>query len=121
MEREGFAKGRDFGIDPDKIDVSTNKLRPIGDQVVVKLEKIPTESEAGIVFVEDSRMFDFLYGEVIAVGAGRKNLKTGVLIPNELKVGETVILGRYVGADFVFEGETYKIMPEHQIYAVIEE
>jgi co-chaperonin GroES (HSP10) len=44
-----------------------------------------------------------------------------VLIPNELKVGDRIIIGRYVGADFVFEGETYKIMPENQVYAVVEE
>jgi len=121
MEREGFAKDRDFSIDPDKTEISTNKLRPIGDQVVIKLEEIPTATESGVILVSDSRMFDYLYGEVVAVGAGRKNLKTGILIPNELKVGETVVIGRYVGADFVFESETYKIMPEHQIYAVIEE
>jgi len=117
---EGYARGIDFGMDPDLMKVNA-KLNPVGDKVVVKLDPIPEETEGGIALVQDSRMFDYLYGTVVAVGKGRYSLKTGVFIPNELKPGDRVMLGRYVGADLVFEGEKYKIMPEFQIDCAVAE
>ena len=109
-------------IDPDRIDISTNRLHPVADQVVVELEELPTTTESGLIHLPaDSRKFDYVFARVIAVGPGARTRKNGALIPMELKVGDRVVLGRYIGADFEFGGKKYRIMKEENIYAVVEE
>ena len=109
--------------DPDKIDLVGNpsKLRPTGNQVVVKLDKLPEKSAGGLYLAPESRDHEHHTGVVVAVGPGKVALKTGIRCPMSLKVGDKVLLGRYVGADFKYEGDTFRVMPEEQIYCSIEE
>lgn len=109
--------------DPDRISLDSppEKMRPTRDQVVVKLDPLPEKSEGGLFLPTDSRSHEHHMGTVIAVGPGWVAPKTGNRCPMQLKVGDKVLLGRYVGADFEYEGETYRIMPEHQIYCSVEE
>lgn len=84
-------------------------FRPLGDRIVVKLEKPVThrEVDGGIVlyFPEGSHGHDSeinTWGEVIAVGPGRwavnpKNgLQTGERVPMEIKVGMRVMVVWYL-------------------------
>lgn len=109
--------------DPEEIFLSraAGKIKPIGNQVVVKLDPLPEKSEGGLWLATDSRDHEHQTGRVMAVGPGKVAPKTHIRYPMELKVGDKVLLGRYVGANFKFEGNIYRIMPEEQIYCRIEE
>jgi chaperonin GroES len=108
--------------DPDTISLNgaPENMRPLGNQVVVRLDPLPEKSEGGLWLALDSRDHEHHTGTVIAVGPGKVAPKTGIRHPMELKVGDSVLLGRYVGANFTYEGEVYRIMPEEQIYCVVE-
>jgi chaperonin GroES len=108
-------------IDPDKISISTSKIKPTGRQVVIKMDPLPEKSEGGLWLAGDARNIDYEFATVMAVGPGDFALKTGIRMPLDVKVGDRVILGRYCGADFEFEGEKLKILPEEQIYCIVED
>ncbi|MDP3352432.1 MAG: co-chaperone GroES, partial [Flavobacteriaceae bacterium] len=52
-------------------------------------------------------------GTVVAVGNGTKDE------PMTVKVGDTVLYGKYAGTELKFEGEDFLIMKESDIYAII--
>ena len=59
-------------------------------------------------------------GEVIAVGSGRI-LDSGDLRPVDVKVGDTVVFGKYAGQDTIdVDGEELIILSETDIKAVVE-
>ena len=59
-------------------------------------------------------------GEVIAVGSGRI-LDNGDLRPIDVKVGDTVVFGKYAGQDSIeVDGEELIILSESDIKAVVE-
>jgi chaperonin GroES len=55
---------------------------------------------------------------VIAVGPG-KYYQGNVLVPNECKVGDTVLFSAQAGADIRFEGEDLIVLKEEEIMAII--
>lgn len=109
--------------DPDSIELSSapQKMKPISNQVVVKLDPLPEKSEGGLFLAPDSRDHEHHTGTIVAVGPGKVASKTNIRYPMTVKVGDRVLLGRYVGSNLTFEGETYRIMPEEQLYCVIED
>ena len=58
-------------------------------------------------------------GEVVAVGAGKLNDK-GERMPIDVKVGDTVIYGKFGGNEVKIDGEDYLLMRADDIYAVVE-
>ena len=59
-------------------------------------------------------------GEVVAVGSGRI-LDNGDLRPVDVKVGDTVVFGKYAGQDTIdVDGEELIILSETDIKAVVE-
>jgi chaperonin GroES len=57
---------------------------------------------------------------VLAVGAGRLN-DEGKRLPLDVKVGDTVLYGKYSGTDVKWNGEEVKILRESEILAIVEE
>ena len=55
-------------------------------------------------------------GKVVAVGNG-KVLKDGKVRPLEVKVGDTVLFGKYSGSDVEVGGREFKILREADILA----
>ena len=58
-------------------------------------------------------------GEVIAVGPGGRD-EAGKLIPIDLKVGDTVLFGKWSGTEVKIDGQDLLIMKESDIMGVIE-
>jgi len=56
-------------------------------------------------------------GEVIAVGPGKKD-DSGKNIALDVKVGDTVLFGKYSGSEVKVEGQDYLVMREDDIVAV---
>jgi chaperonin GroES len=92
------------------------KLQPMEDRVVI----MPTdEAEAmrGGLYIPDTAKEKPTQGEVIAVGPGR--VEKGSRIAMDLKVGDTVIYGKYSGTPFTLDGEEVIIIKASDVLAKI--
>ena len=94
------------------------KLRPLHDRVVIKRMEEERTSPGGIV-IPDSATEKPIRGEVMAVGNGKVN-EAGEVRPLDLKVGDTVLFGKYSGTEVKVEGDDLLVMREDDIMAVIE-
>ena len=94
------------------------KLRPLHDRVVVKRMEEERTSPGGIV-IPDSATEKPIRGEVIAVGNG-KTLDNGSIQAPDVKVGNTVLFGKYSGTEVKVDGDELVVMREDDIMAVIE-
>jgi chaperonin GroES len=94
------------------------KFRPLHDRVVI--ERIGAEAKsAGGIIIPDTAQEKPSQGKVIAVGPGGRD-ETGKLIPIDLKVGETVLFGKWSGTEVKIDGQDLLIMKESDIMGVIE-
>ena len=94
------------------------KLRPLHDRVIVKRMAEETTSPGGIV-IPDTAAEKPSRGEIVAVGNG-KVLDNGDNRPLDVKVGDTVLFGKYSGTEVKVEGEELLVMREEDIMAVLE-
>jgi len=93
-------------------------IRPLHDRVVVRRMEEETTSAGGIV-IPDSATEKPIRGEITAVGNG-KITDRGDLRALDVKVGDTVLFGKYSGTEIKMEGEELLVMREDDIMAVIE-
>ena len=84
----------------------------------LKARKEERTSPGGIV-IPDSATEKPIRGEVIAVGNG-KILDTGDVRPLDLKVGDSILFGKYSGTEVKVEGEDLLVMREDDVMAVVE-
>lgn len=94
------------------------KLRPLHDRVIVKRMEEERMSAGGIV-IPDSATEKPSRGEVLAVGNG-KILENGDKRPLDIKVGDSVLFGKYSGTEVKIDGEELLVMREEDIMAVVE-
>ncbi|MGH6789173.1 MAG: co-chaperone GroES [Pseudolabrys sp.] len=94
------------------------KFRPLHDRVVVK-RVTADEKTAGGIIIPDTAQEKPSQGEIIAVGPGGRD-EAGKLIPIDLKVGDTVLFGKWSGTDVKIDGQDLLIMKESDIMGVIE-
>ena len=94
------------------------KLRPLGDKILVKRVEAETKTKSGIV-LPDSAKEKPKRGKVIAVGDGRR-LDNGERAPFNVKKGDEVIFTSYAGTEVKIDGEELMIMSEDDILAVVE-
>jgi len=94
------------------------KFRPLHDRVVVRrLEE--DQKTAGGIIIPDTAKEKPMQGEVIAVGPGGRNEK-GDLIALDVKVGDTVLFGKWSGTEVKLDGSELLIMKESDIMGIIE-
>ncbi len=94
------------------------KIKPLYDRVLVK-RKEPKEEIKGGIIIPDTAKEKPLEAEVIAVGEGRVN-EDGKKFPLTVKVGDTVLIGKYAGTEIKIDDEEYLIMREDEILAIVE-
>jgi len=93
-------------------------IRPLHDRVVVRRTEEERTSPGGIV-LPDAATEKPSEGEVIAVGNG-KILDNGDVRGLDVKVGDTVLFGKYSGTEIKMNGEDVLVMREEDIMGVIE-
>ena len=92
-------------------------LTPLHDRVIVKrIEE--KESVKGGIIIPDSAKEKPMEGEVIAVGAGKR--EKGELIPLDVKAGDRVLFGKWSGTEVKLDGEELLIMKESDLMGVVE-
>jgi chaperonin GroES len=92
--------------------MSKLKVTPIADRVLVKPAAAEEKTASGII-IPDTAKEKPMKGEVVAVGTGKKDE------PMTVKVGNTVLYGKYAGTEITIEGTEYLIMRESDIFAII--
>jgi chaperonin GroES len=71
------------------------------------------DKTAGGIIIPDTAKEKPQKGTVVAVGPGKKDE------PMTVKVGDSVLYGKYAGTEITIDGENYLIMRESDIVAVI--
>jgi chaperonin GroES len=95
---------------------STVKVSPLADRVVVKpLEE--TEQMRGGLYIPDTAKEKPQQGEVVAAGPGR--FEKDKRVPMEVKVGDKILYGKYSGTEVNLDGDTYLILRESDILAIV--
>jgi len=88
------------------------KITPLSDRVVVEAAAAEEKTASGII-IPDTAKEKPQRGVVVAVGPGKKDE------PTTVKVGNTVLYGKYSGTEVQIEGKDYLIMRESDIYAIV--
>lgn len=93
-------------------------IRPLQDRVVVKRKEEETKTAGGIV-LPGSAAEKPSQGVVVAVGPGRP-LDNGQVRKIDLKVGDTVVFGKYASNTVKLGDEELLILNESEIFGVVE-
>ena len=93
------------------------KIRPLHDRVIIRRMEEEKTSPGGIV-IPDSATEKPVKGEVVAVGKG-KILENGDIRPLDVKVGDTILFGKYSGTEVSVDGEELLVMREDYITAIV--
>ena len=87
-------------------------IKPIADRVVVEPALAEVKTAGGII-IPDTAKEKPQRGVVVAAGAGKKDE------PVIVKVGDTVLYGKYAGTEIQIEGQDLLIMRESDILAIV--
>lgn len=87
-------------------------ITPLHDRVLVQAAEAETKSKGGII-IPDTATEKPQRGKVVAVGNGKPEE------PMTVKVGNTVLYGKYAGTELEVDGTDYLIMRESDILAIV--
>lgn len=93
-------------------------FRPLHDRIVVK-RITADEKTAGGIIIPDTAQEKPQQGEVIAVGPGARN-ERGEIVALDVKVGDTVLFGKWSGTEVKIDGQELLIMKESDVMGVLE-
>ncbi len=93
-------------------------LKPLDDRVVVERTEAEEKTAGGIV-LPDTAQEKPQEGKVLAVGPG-KLLDSGKREGLDVKVGDTVLFGKYGGTEVKVAGEEVTILRESDILAKVD-
>jgi chaperonin GroES len=87
-------------------------IKPLADRVLIVPAPAEEKTIGGII-IPDTAKEKPLKGEVVAVGNGTKDEEM------VLKVGDTVLYGKYAGTELELDGNKYLIMRQSDVLAVL--
>lgn len=87
-------------------------IKPLADRVLVEPAAAEEKTASGII-IPDTAKEKPQKGSIIAIGSGKKDE------PLTVKVGDTVLYGKYSGTEITIDGKEYLIMRESDIFAVL--
>jgi chaperonin GroES len=92
--------------------MSKVNIKPLADRVLVQPAAAEEKTASGL-YIPDTAKEKPQKGTVVAVGDGKKDE------PLTVKVGDTVLYGKYSGTELSVEGNDYLIMREADIFAIL--
>lgn len=99
------------------LSLSVSTVKPLSDRVFVKVNA-SEEKTAGGLYLPDTAKEKPQVGEVVALGAGKRN-DDGSRQELEIKVGDKVLYSKYAGTDIKLGTEEYVLLSEKDILAVV--
>jgi chaperonin GroES len=87
-------------------------IKPLSDRVLISTDAPEEKTEGGIILLESDQEIP-QRGVVVAVGPGSKHQ------PVTVKVGEIVMYPTFSGIPLTIKGNSYLMMRESEILAVI--
>lgn len=93
-------------------------FKPLGNQVVVELDK--AEEMKGSIILPSQAVKAPVTGKVIACGSG-KIMTNGNKVDMTVKIGDKVMFGQFAGNEIQYQDNTYFVMSEEDIMAIVEE
>lgn len=87
-------------------------IKPLADRVLVEPAPAETTTASGII-IPDNAKEKPQKGTVVAVGTGKKDE------PLTVKIGDTVLYGKYGGTELKLDGKDYLMMRESDILAIV--
>lgn len=92
--------------------MSKVSIKPLADRVIVEVSPAEEKTASGLI-IPDTAKEKPQKGKVVAVGEGKKDE------PITVKVGDTVLYGKYAGTEISVDGKEFLIMRESDIFAII--
>ena len=92
--------------------MSKINIKPLADRVLVEPLEAETKTASGII-IPDTAKEKPQKGNIVAIGPGTKEN------PVTVKVGNTVLYGKYSGTELKLDGKDYLIMRESDILAIV--
>jgi chaperonin GroES len=92
-------------------------VTPLHDRILVKRIEEKETVKGGII-VPDTAKEKPQEGEVVAVGAGKKNEK-GERQPLDVKEGDRILFGKYAGNEIKIDNEEFLIIREEEVLGVL--
>lgn len=92
--------------------MSKLNIKPLADRVLIEPLAAETKTASGII-IPDNAKEKPQKGTVVAVGPGTKDENITV------KVGDTVLYGKFAGTEIKLEGTDYLMMRESDILAIV--
>jgi len=93
------------------------QLKPLQDRVVVQRLDEETKTAGGII-IPDNHTEKPSQGKILAVGTGYRNTD-GSVRALDVKVGDTVLFGKYSGTTVKVEGKDVLVMKEEEILGIL--
>jgi chaperonin GroES len=87
-------------------------VKPLADRVLVQPAEAEEKTASGII-IPDTAKEKPMRGTVVAAGPGKKDE------PTTVKVGDTVLYGKYSGTEIQVDGKDYLMMRESDIFAIV--
>jgi chaperonin GroES len=95
-----------------------DKIRPLGDRILVKRIQEEEKTKGGII-IPDTAKEKPQEGKVVAVGKGKKT-EDGKVIAMDVKEGDRILFGKYSGSEIKLEGEEHLILREDDVLGILE-
>jgi len=93
-------------------------LRPLQDRLLVKRLEDKEQVQGGII-IPDTAKEKPQQAQVLAVGPGRVT-DDGKLQAIEVKVGDTVVFGKYAGTEVQVDGDDLLLIRDDDVLGVLE-
>ncbi|HEX2884796.1 co-chaperone GroES [Vineibacter terrae] len=93
------------------------QFQPLHDRVLIEPSTAESKSKGGII-IPDTAQEKPQQGKVVATGKGAR-LDDGRLIPLDVKVGDTVIYGKWSGTEVKIGGKDFVILKESDVMGVV--
>ena len=92
--------------------MSKINFKPLADRVLVEPQAAEEKTASGII-IPDTAKEKPQNGKVVAIGQGTTDHKMNV------KVGDSVLYGKYSGTELTVDGTDYLIMKESDIFGIV--
>ena len=92
-------------------------MKPLADRVVIKMVEAEETTKSGIILAGSAKEKPQV-AEVVAVGPGGN--VDGKDVTMYVSAGQKVIYSKYAGTEVKLDGETYIIVRQSDILAVVE-